>query len=272
MDKALQSMRKIYMVLFLFFCVSEAYAAHPLITDDTGTQGKGKLQVEVNSEFTSDKETEDGVVTKETGGEVATILSYGLIDNADIVIGLPYQWHKVKVDGVVDPEDPAAKTDGISDMSLEVKWRFYEKDGLSLGLKPGITLPTGNENKGLGNGKASYSLMFITTKEMEPFAFHLNLGYARNDYKLEADKEANRKRIWQASLASEVEVIKDLKAVANIGIERNPDKTSNTHPAFILGGVIYSITEKFDIDFGIKRGLNKPETDYSVLAGITRRF
>jgi len=26
-----------------------AFGAHPLITDDTGTQGKGKFQLEVNS-------------------------------------------------------------------------------------------------------------------------------------------------------------------------------------------------------------------------------
>ena len=50
-----------------------------------------------------------GLSQKRQAGEVATILSYGLIDNADIVIGLPYQWHKVKVDGVVDPGRPCCK-------------------------------------------------------------------------------------------------------------------------------------------------------------------
>lgn len=244
-----------------------SYAAHPLITDDTGTQGKGKFQMEINSEFAYDKETEEGITVKETGGEIAAILSYGITENIDIVFGIPYQWFKVKEEG-----DVIAKEDGISDVSLEMKWRFYEKDGLSLALKPGITLPTGDENKGLGNGKASYGIVFITTKEIEPWAFHLNLGYTHNEYKLQADKDANRKGIWHVSLASEVEVIKDLKAVANIGMERNPDKTSNTHPAFILGGLIYSISENIDIDVGVKAGLNKPETDLTFLAGIALRF
>ena len=57
------------------------------------------------------------------------------------------------------------------------------------------------------------------------------------------------------SLASEVEVVKNLKAVANIGMERNPDKTSNLDPAFILGGLIYSISKNFDVDFGIREAL-----------------
>ena len=114
--------------------------------------------------------------------------------------------------------------------------------------------------------------MFITTKEIGPWAFHLNLGYKHDEYELQEDKDANRKGIWYASLASEVEVVKDLKLVANIGTERNPDRTSNTHPAFILGGIIYSISENFDIDLGIKGGLNKPETDLTILVGSALRF
>ena len=249
----------------LFFVVGLAatsHAAHPLITDDAGTQGKGKFQLEVNGEFNYDKETEEEVTTKETGGEVAPILSYGIADNLDIVLGVPYQWFRVKEDG-----DVTDKEDGISDMSLELKWRFYEKDGLSLALKPGITLPTGDDEKGLGTGRETYSLYFITTKEIEPWAFHLNLGYVRNE-----NKSDEREDIWHASLAGEVEVVKNLKVVADIGAERNPDKASDTHPAFIVGGLIYSLSESFDIDFGVKGGLNKTEADYSILTGITMRF
>lgn len=259
--------KRIVTAVVVLLWAGSAFGAHPLITDDTGTQGKKKFQLEVNSEFNYDKETEEGVTTKETGGEVAAILSYGIVDNLDIILGVPYQWFKVKEGG-----DVVSKGKGISDISLELKWRFYEQDGWSFALKPGVTFPTGNEKKGLGNGKTSYGLSFITTKEIEPWAFHFNSGYTHNEYKLQADKEANRKSIWHVSLASEVEVIKSLKLVANIGIERNPAKKTDMHPAFILGGIIYSITKNFDIDVGIKRGLNKPEADYSILAGMTLRF
>jgi len=63
--------------------------------------------------------------------------------------------------------------------------------------------------------------------------------------------------------------VKSLRVVANIGMERNSLKTSNTNPAFVLGGLIYSISEKLNVDFGVKGGLNGPETDISYLAGIT---
>ncbi len=51
-------------------------------------------------------------------------------------------------------------------------------------------------------------------------------------------KVKERKDIWHASLALEAQITKDLKAVGNIGVARNPDKSSRTAPAFILGGLI----------------------------------
>jgi hypothetical protein len=249
-------------ILFLPLFSDSVFAAHPLITDDTGTQGKGKFLLEVNGEVNYDKESEAGVKSKTTGGDVGTILSYGIIDSVDIILGIPYQWFKVKEDG-----ETISREKGLSDISLELKWRFYEWEGWSFALKPGVTLPSGNEKKDLGTGRVTYGTFFIITKEIEPLAFHLNLEYTRNGNKLD-----ERKDIWHISLASEWELLKDLKLVANIGLERNPDKTSNRPPAFILGGLIYSIVENFDIDIGIKGGLNKPETDLTILAGIAWRF
>ena len=130
-----------------------------------------------------------------------------------------------------------------------------------------MTFPAGKEERDLGAGKLTYSMCFITTKEIEPLVFHLNWGFVRNENKL-----GERKDIWHASLASEVKLIKDLRLVANIGLERNPDRTSNKHPAFVLGGFIYSIAENLDVDIGIKGGLNKPEADWAILAGVAWRF
>ena len=117
--------------LIILVYQSAAFAAHPLITDDAGTQGKGKFQIELNGEFTYDKEIGLGGTTREAGGELSGIVSYGIIDNVDIVLGVPYQWTKVKEEGVTISDE-----DGISDISLEGKWRFYDKEGLSFALKP----------------------------------------------------------------------------------------------------------------------------------------
>jgi hypothetical protein len=91
----------------------------------------------------------------------------------------------------------------------------------------------------------------------------VNLGYTRNENKLQ-----EREDLWHASAAFEVNIAERLTAVGNVGVESNPDPTSSIEPAFILGGLIYSINDNVAIDFGVKTGLNEAEADYSLLVGI----
>lgn len=241
----------VFVLMSLLLWSGSALAAHPLITDDTGTQGRGKFQLEVNGEYADDNGS--------AVAEIAAALSAGITDNLDLVVGMPYQFLRTK------GENGHRTTDGgISDASVEMKWRFFENKGLSLALKPGVTFPTGNDKKGMGDGKINYGLFFIATKEMEPITLHINLGYVRN--------RAEFRDVWHSSLACEHALTKDLRIVGNIGGETNPEKESNVHPLFVLGGIIYSFTENIDMDFGIKTGLNKAEADYSLLAGLAYRF
>jgi len=245
------------MFFSILSCSTLAFAAHPLVTDDAGTSGKGKAQLELNGEYGHDKDA--GVTSKTIGG--AASVTYGLTESLDLVAGVPYLH-------VRNMEDATSSTEnGLSDISLEMKWRFYEHEDLSLAIKPGLTLPTGDEEKGLGAGKAAYSLFFIASKELAPWAFHLNLGYIRNENTLDEGKN-----IWHASLASTLAISDQLTIVANLGIESNPDKLAGTDPAFILGGLVYALSETVDLDCGIKYGLNDPETDYTLLAGLTLKF
>jgi hypothetical protein len=247
----------------MFAAAGTAFGAHPLVTDDTGTQGRGKVQLEFVGEYGVDEE--DGAREKSLEVPTAPFLSYGITDTLDIVFSLPYASVRVEEAGTIT----AAR--GATDLSLELKARFYEKDGLSLAAKPGISLPTGDEDKGLGNGRTSYRVFLIATQEAGPWAFHLNVGYLRNEYKLQADEDANRADIWHASLAAQRKVAEHLTVAANIGIERDPGRTSDRDPAFVLGGLIYAVNERLDIDLGVKAGLNRTETDRAVLAGITWR-
>ncbi len=238
-------------VLMLGILSTPLYAAHPLITDDTGTQGKGKFQIEVNAEHANDNGN--------TETALGATLSAGLTDTIDIVLGMPYLFLREK-----DETGQWTREGGISDISLALKWRLYEREGLSFALKPGVTLPTGDKDMGLGDGKPSYSLFLITTRELEPFTFHLNIGYitSRSEFR----------DTFHYSLAAEFAATKNIKLVGNIGGETNPDRESITHPLFALGGVIFKITDCFDIDIGAKAGLNRAEADYALLTGLIFRF
>ncbi len=246
----------------MFFSPSVSWTAHPLITDDTGTQGKGRTQLELNGQYDKDKETQAGVSIESTGWEIGAAFSYGIADNADLVLNLPYVDAEEKQGGVLVYDE-----NGPGDISFEVKWRFYEAAGLSFAVKPGIVLPTGDEDKSLGAGKTGYHLFIIGSMEAAPWEFHANLGYVRNN-----NEFGEEKNIWHASLATMYEAVKDLKIVGNIGIEKNPDSASDDDPAFLIAGAIYSLNENFDIDAGMKFGLTSSETDMSLMAGLAVRF
>lgn len=251
-------------LIFMMIVVlpAAAFAARPLISDDAGTMGKGKFQVELGFEASDHRTDEDGVVSKEDKTSGTATIYYGIVDNIDIVLGLPYQKTKVREDG-----ETVQNENGFSDMTFDIKWRIFEKDGFAMALKPGLSLPTGNEEKGLGSGRMAYGAIFIATKELEPFAFHFNAGYKRSE-----NKTDERKDIWGADLAGEVRVAKPLKLVANMGIVTNTDRQSSTGPAFFLGGLIYTVTDNFDLDLGYKRGLNKAAVDNAYIIGLTMRF
>lgn len=63
-----------------------ARAGHPLITEDTDTQGQGKFQLELTSESTTLRERG---ATRTLGlGTVA--FSYGAVDSVDVILAVPY--------------------------------------------------------------------------------------------------------------------------------------------------------------------------------------
>jgi hypothetical protein len=246
----------------LLLAPATASASLPLITDDTETLGRGRFQLEVWASDEHDKETVSGTSLENHSLGIVTILTYGFVDTVDLMIGLPYQRITEKEDGVT-----TLNANGISDMTLDAKWRFYKAEGLSFALKPGVILPIGNENKNLGAGRTRYGAIFITKQELSPWEIDMNLGYIRNNNTLD-----QRKDIWLASLAAEIEAAKKLELVAEAGIATNTDKGSDIYPIYLQTGLIYSLTEQVDLSFGLLVGLNSAAPDYSLRPGLTVRF
>ncbi len=242
-------------VFFLFS--NEAAAVLPLITDDTGTQGERKFQLELNGQYVHD--TDRGVI--ERFAQAGATVTYGIVNTVDVILGVPYQHVRIESSGMTTTGN------GIADSLMELKWRFFEKEGLSFAVKPSFTFPTGNEEKGLGVGRTTYGFFFIATTEREACAFHLNLAYRRNENKVD-----ERRNIFHSSLASELKVAKNIRIVGDVGIETNRPKDATTPPAFALVGIVYSLGEGIDIDAGFKRGITRTEPDYALSTGLTLRF
>ncbi len=239
-----------------------AWGTLPLITDDAETQGSGKFQIELGGEYDRDRETIEGVSVAETDYILTSILTYGISEHADFFVAVPYQWVNVKNDGTM-----ISATNGISDITAGMKWRFFESKSLSLAMKPAVIIPSGDYQKGLGTGKTGYSAFLIISEDLDPWEVHLNFGYLRNENRID-----ERKDIWHASLAAVYVVEKHFKVCLDAGIETDRDATSEIEPSYLLGGVIFSLKEDFELSLGAKIALTRTDTDYSVMPGITFRF
>jgi hypothetical protein len=241
--------------------VREAFAALPLITDDTGTQGKGKFQVEAAGSWATDQEDVEGEGVWEISSVASLVFTAGASETVDLVAEVPYAWITTKEGG----QD--TKTNGMTDMVLAAKWRFLQKDKFSLAFKPGLLLPTGDENKGLGTGKIGYLAMFISTYETDPWAFDVNVAYFEVENKVD-----ERTNIWFASMAARFAVADAWTLVGEVGATRISDKADSSHPAFGQVGMIYSPKEYLDLSAGLLMGLNDAEVDEAIRVGVTLRF
>ncbi len=259
----------------LLFSSSLTWAAHPLLTDDAGTQGTGGWQLELQAQRNRHDSTGDagaGPVRQQSRATLLSpVLTYGILDNLDVALGLNHLRHRTTQDGIV-----TAEASGKSDSSLELKWRFYDKDDLSLALKPGVTLTTGDENRGLGTGRTSWGVSLIADYEAEPWVWLANVAYTRARFSLPADQAAYRGDLWRVSAGAEYILREEVRLVGELGVRTNEARNDPFLPGrngqFAMLGVIYSPTKKIDFDFGVRKGLNRAETDTVILAGATFRW
>ena len=249
-----------------FLCVfllapTTASAALPLITDDMGTQGKGKFQLETSGTWLTDEENEASGNVRKTSSLATVIFTAGITETLDVMVTVPYVWTKTNESGK-DTRDS-----GISDTLLEAKWRFYDKQKFSFAIKPGILIPSGDADNGLGTDHVGYSAVLISTVDAEPWFFDANLGYLYLP-----NSSGDRTNIWLGSLASRFAIAERWKIVGEIGAARNTDSTDSSYPVFAQIGLIYSPRDYLDLSAGYLFGLNNAAVDQSVRAGVTVRF
>lgn len=246
--------------------IATAFAAHPMITDDAGTLGKGTVQIELNGDIGEDKSTNAGQTTKYNSSQIASTIGVGVTDKIDLTFGYTHPWGDGDVDGA------SFKDNGVHDFYLYSKWQVFEHEGYAFTLKPQIdySYAVGTSDN---DYTMSYGLNLLFTKEFEPFALHFNVGYTYNDYNLASTGADNRNSIWNVSLAGTYDVIKEkLKLAADFGAATSQEKQYNEMRVYGLTGFIYSVNKNIDLSTGIKVGLTEPETDLTGTFGLTLKF
>jgi hypothetical protein len=241
--------RKAIVVAVLLFSTG-ARAEHPLITDDINTQGKGGWQLELNGERYRDYDAGAGETV--TGKQAAAQVSHGLLENVDLQLGIPYQDN--------------GTNSGAGDVAIDVKWRLHESGPLKLGIKPGITLPTGKSEEGLGTGRMTWGMIAILSYDTAVGAVLANAGYRHSN-----NTTGERKDLQRLSAAILPKIGESLRLVLDVAFDTNPDPAAEGWLRQTVVGFIYSVNKDFDFDLGYRRG-SDPAIDRAVMAGITLRW
>ncbi|VWB12914.1 hypothetical protein BLA6860_00426 [Burkholderia lata] len=230
----------------------DALATHPLVSDDTGTQGNANWQFEFNAEETSKQE--------ENGRHQLwnATLTRGFGEHADLYVNVPYTHLQTRTD-----ENGA----GVGDVEIGMKWRFVERGPLSIALKPKLTAPTGNDRRGLGTGRVGAGATLLAQLNVAWFSFLANAGMT-----VQPNRQGDLTSIWAVSGAAIYKATDTLQIVADIGTSRNTTSGASTNPAFVIAGAIYSPKPWLDLDIGYRRGLNDQTYDHSVMGGVTVRW
>ena len=233
------------------------HAAHPLITDDTSTQGAGHWQWELNTEHTNS--TAPGF--SQYSAQVGNTLTYGAGEKLDVLVSTP--WIRLG-------QDASTVTPGVSgfmDGAIDLKWKFYEQGPLSLAAKTGVILQNGSASRGLGTGKTNWSAYLVTAYETKPWMFLLHAGYLRNN-----NTAGERVDLWHLSAAVVRQLGEKWRVALDGGADSNPDPASNTNPTFVVAGLIWSPHADVDLDIGFKRTNDGVQTSDGVLAGLAVRW
>lgn len=220
-----------------------SFAAQPLLTDDTVTQGTGRWRLELSG---ADAELANGADSEVYRG----VLSYGLGETADVQAGAP--WYR-------------SGEDGVGDTAVALKWRFYQSGALSFALKPGLTVPTGDERDGHGAGRVGWGVRGIMSWTPGAVSAHAHVGHRRNENKL-------NQRVSLNELAMAVGYqVDSVRFVGELTRETNPVPGGRTIRYSTLG-VIWLASRNFDLDAGWRQGHGGAPEDEALLLGATVRW
>lgn len=243
------------------------WAAHPLSSDDAGTVGTSVTEVEMTLDVARSESGGLLLSRRRTRIPRASTLSdtallnatitRGLAKHLDVSFSLPYERTR----------DEEKTVSGVNDVALELKWRALSMQNVSIAIQPQLFPATGNERRDLGNGKTSFGLVAIAAHETRYVTVMGNLGYSRNRNTIGA-----RKDLWSVSAGILWKPLPRWQFGADLGVYRNPDLEENRNPRFAILGVIFSPSNKLDLDFGIRKGLNPSDVKLGAGVGLTARW
>lgn len=254
-------MKKMLLLLVTVCCLSPAavFAAqqHPLVTDMAKTVAPSKFEAETALEYFTDKNHG----AKATEVVVLETVTAGIAPKIDAFVSVPLKNIK---------EDDRSREIGFGDVTIGAKWNFSRVGKTALAIKPFLVLPTGNDNKGFGNGDVGFGTVAVASLELDKrtaIDANMSLKYQGVDVGDNYDE-------FGLSVAGKFEATKELKVVSELATAKN-DRDGAKWETTFTAGVILEVKKNFDIDLGLRFGLTDNTSaikDFGALAGVTCKF
>jgi len=241
---------RVIVMLVLAMPSASAWAAHPFLTEDPGTQGKNHTELELGFAADQGDPTFGG-----RGLLFSPQISYGVAETVDFI-----------VQGFWQSQSPAGAPTvrGIGNALVDLKWRFYETKGpLALAVRAGVDLPTGDDANGFGGGQPGAHLLAVAGWKYPDFSVYANARYAR------VRQPGIRPNIGFFSVAVTAPEDAPLRTFIEAAAYSNTNPANAKWPALARTGVIHSVNAALDIDVGVQARLNTSATRFSWLAGAT---
>jgi hypothetical protein len=230
-----------------------ANAAHPILTEDPGTQGAGKFELELGFAARQGDPSIPG-----RSNVFAPQFSIGVTDSLDL-IGQAF-W-------VSQTPTQAPTVLGDGDTALDFKWRFYQKDNLAFAVRAGLDVPTGDVSTGLGAGELGGHAIGVVGITFGDYAVYANAAYAYTR------TPGSRSNLGAFSVAlTRQPDDSPLRTFIEAATSSNPDPANTQWPAIARTGFIYTVVDGFDVDAGIQTRLNKSAARWAWLVGATLRW
>ena len=245
----LHSHRWLCAAVALAFLAHPAFAAHPFFTEDPGTQGTGRFELEFGLAALNG----DPLIN---GRDVvfSPQLSLGITPTIDLIVQPVWlNWMPAQGPALV----------GSGDTLADFKWRFFETDGLVLGVRAGLDLPTGDGATGQGAGALGFHAIAIAGVTLGKYAIYANADYARTR------QPGVRANLGAFSVALTRPDDAPLQTFVEFATLSNLDPENRQWPAFARIGAIYSVNTWLDVDAGFQARLNRSATRAVWLAGAT---
>ena len=270
-----------FFLFFLFLLSSQQVLAYePLNTDDAKTVGKGWSQIEVyyygitsngSSEQSTGVSPGEEFLAAGNSKAIPMTYTYGFTDNIEGLVSTTYFM------------SPRGKYSPVANYVFGLKWQYFgnTEEGLSLSIKPTLSLPAETQQQvaGLGNAATNYGLNIISSYYWRTVDIHLNLTYDREpynaNYAVAGDSGIQRKNVYGASIAPVWNFSPGFSFALDLGIGTNtPTTSSSIANAYAMTALIYSPMTNLDLALAYLTSNSEPgqvlSTGKSQKTGSTR--